>query len=692
MQEISPIYLISLVSFPTFMIIEEISVMRFVTRRRLISVVISAFMIVLTIAGLGITHLTAHAASLPGFNNKGISDDSNRAAANYDTFGNSYSNNALIGAGFKSGTFINVHGLIFQWPIVADGRGDNWITAGHVVPVVGNSSTLAFLGSATSGPSSGTAIITYTNGSTQTFTLTFSDWTLNGGKSQMSPADAVAAMMSYRNRKSAGENIKTYLFYTSIPLQSGKTIRSVKLPTSTTRGQLHVFAVSALRTELGADWPTYDHDLASSGFNKSETTLTAANVNNLRPHWTDIGQGGISTQVIEQNGVLYWGSWNGTFHATLAAGPKGGSDLWSAPLGLTANSSCFPTIGIASTATFGTVGSTQAIFVGGGGNDAVGGGNDYLYALNANTGQVIWKTVVGTAPNDYTWSSPIIYNGSVYYGMASLFDCPLTRGRIYQINLATGAITNTFYTVASDCVAGGIWGSPTIDTATGMLFVTTGTPTTCTDTTGDYSMSLVELKASDLSYVASWQVPASQALVDTDFGSAPTLFTATINGATKSLVGVVNKNGLFYTFDRSNIAAGPLWEQRVAITGNCPECGGGSISPAVWDGSTLYVAGGITTISGKSCAGSVRALDPATGKFKWEHCTSGHVVSSLVGFPGVILDTSGKVFEALDARTGAVLFSATDAASNSLYYSPPSVANGQVYVPNFDGSLVAFGL
>ncbi len=50
-----------------------------------------------------------------------------------------------------------------------------------VSPVSG-AQTLAFLGSATNSNASGTATITYTDGSTQNFTLGMSDWTLGGGK------------------------------------------------------------------------------------------------------------------------------------------------------------------------------------------------------------------------------------------------------------------------------------------------------------------------------------------------------------------------------------------------------------------------------------------------------------------------------------------------------------------------------
>ncbi|HEX4203226.1 MAG TPA: GH92 family glycosyl hydrolase, partial [Ktedonobacteraceae bacterium] len=116
------------------------------------------------------------------FNNEGISDDSDTSAANFDGQGDSYSNNALTAAGFSSGSIVRINGLNFPWPSVVKHSDDNWQVAesdhpamkvGQVIPLAETSglTTLAFLGSSTNGPSSGTATITYTDGSTQTFTL-----------------------------------------------------------------------------------------------------------------------------------------------------------------------------------------------------------------------------------------------------------------------------------------------------------------------------------------------------------------------------------------------------------------------------------------------------------------------------------------------------------------------------------------
>src|SRR5206468_3963561 len=97
--------------------------------------------------------------------------------------------------------------------------------------------------------------------------------------------------------------------------------------------------------------------------------------------------------------------------------------------------------------------------------------------------------------------------------------------------------------------------------------------------TEDFAFAVVKLRTSDLTLMSSWQVPVSQRTKDSDFGSTPTLFQATIGGTLHNLVGVTNKNGIYYTFDRSTLSSGPIWQVTIAIPGPCPECGDGSISP-----------------------------------------------------------------------------------------------------------------
>jgi outer membrane protein assembly factor BamB len=258
--------------------------------------------------------------------------------------------------------------------------------------------------------------------------------------------------------------------------------------------------------------------------------------------------------------------------------------------------------------------------------------------------------------------------------------------------MATGNIENVFSVVPDGCLGGSIWGSPSIDAKTGELYIATGNPDTCS-TTEPNATSLLKLHASDLSLVDSWQVPEDQRVIDSDFGSAPTLFTATIDGVSQNLVGVAHKNGIFYAFERDAIGNGPIWEAQIASGGSCPECGQGSISPAAWDGSMLYVAGGNTTIGGAGCAGSVRALDPATGNFLWEACIGdGPVLAPVTVVSGVVVVTAGPSIIVIDAKSGKTLFTFTDAHPDSTFYGPGTIAEGVLYAGNVDGNLYAFGL
>ncbi len=105
---------------------------------------------------------------------------------------------------------------------------------------------LAFLGSATNGDTQGTLTITYTDGTTQSATIGFSDWTLGAGAEGPAFGNRVAVTTPYRNQTSGGNQvINTYLFTTApIALTAGKTVQSVTLPSSTTGGgEIHVFSI-----------------------------------------------------------------------------------------------------------------------------------------------------------------------------------------------------------------------------------------------------------------------------------------------------------------------------------------------------------------------------------------------------------------------------------------------------------------
>lgn len=183
---------------------------------------------------------------LPGiYNNIGISDDSAPGAGHFDGGSSSYSAEALQAAGVTPGSSVTVNGVTFTWPNVPVATNDNYRAKGQTIPVssVSNATTLAFLGAGSGGDPSGTIIVNYTDGTTQTFTLGFSDWTLHGGSGQVKYGNSVAITTLYRNRSTGKQVVNTYVFYAEVAIPAGKTVKGVTLPTTVSVGWLHVFAI-----------------------------------------------------------------------------------------------------------------------------------------------------------------------------------------------------------------------------------------------------------------------------------------------------------------------------------------------------------------------------------------------------------------------------------------------------------------
>lgn len=449
--------------------------------------------------------------------------------------------------------------------------------------------------------------------------------------------------------------------------------------------RLHqTYADQATAQSLPGDWSTYMYNAGRSGYNQSETIITRSVATHLKLHWTISSGGKIFSQPIVANGMIYWGSFDGYEHAANLSGQQ----IWQQNLG--AATSCVPynPLGVVSSATVATVPingqATSVVFV--------GGGDDHLYALNAATGAIIWRTPIGNpSTNTFIWDSPLVIDNSVYIGSATTGEssgCKLIAGQFFKLDPSTGSIQNTFNSVPAGCVGGGIWSSPSYDASDDSIYFTGGTAGGCKKDV--VSIGIVKLRASDLSFVSSWQIPLDQRLThDADFAGTPTLFTATINGVQKNLVGAEDKNGVFYAFNRASLSSGPVWSVTIATAGPCPQCGNASISSAIWDGSNLYVASSSTTINGVACGGSVRSLDPANGNFIWQTCLKKTIMGPISEIPGVlavIQGGNGSSLILLNTTTGAKLF--THAGS---FYGSPSISNGVLYAGSTIGELYAFG-
>jgi len=219
-----------------------------------------------------------------------------------------------------------------------------------------------------------------------------------------------------------------------------------------------------------AESPMYLYNLAHTGFESKEKAINATTVGTLAPNWIARASETVSDETIAANGLLYWGSWDGLEHAT---NPATGKDVWTQFLGEETKADCTPPhLGVASTATVVNVhiaGKLQSVLY-------VGGGDGSYYALDANTGAIIWSKSFGSPADGYfMWSSPSFYRKGIYVGVSSIGDCPLIPGKIVKLNAESGAVEAQFETTPPGCPGAGPWTSPTIDKKTGTLYMNTGT-------------------------------------------------------------------------------------------------------------------------------------------------------------------------------------------------------------------------
>jgi hypothetical protein len=181
---------------------------------------------------------------LAAYDNTGVSDDSgDHDEADYDGGGWSYSRQALAAAGLAPGERGSVAGLSFTWPASPAGRPDNATGAGQTIRLDEPARELAFVGSAVNGGRRAEATVTYTDGSTGSAELAFSDWTLGGGGGSVQYGNTVVARTAYRNAAGAGRDpVATYVFATR-PFRApdGRSVRSVTLPRNS---DLRVFTLA----------------------------------------------------------------------------------------------------------------------------------------------------------------------------------------------------------------------------------------------------------------------------------------------------------------------------------------------------------------------------------------------------------------------------------------------------------------
>ena len=350
-----------------------------------------------------------------------------------------------------------------------------------------------------------------------------------------------------------------------------------------------------------------------------------------------------------------------------------------------------------------------------------------VYAVNAETGALLWKVRADPHPLAVVTGSPTLHDGRLYVPLSSReeaaggslhYPCCTFRGSILALDAATGrqiwkthaipdpparSRVNASGTQLWTGAGAAIWHAPTIDPRAGALYVATGDAYTepahpNTDAVMGLDLQTGRIRWSVQDYENdAWLVACAQDRTencpkdlgpDYDFGSSPIL-QALPDGRRVLLAG--NKSGQVFAHDPDRNGA-LLWKASlVEKIGEAEILFGGAA-----DGRSAYFA---------LDNGTVAALDPATGERRWfipppaPGAVEGRppgprrgVTAALTAVPGAVFvagqdgvvrahaSDTGQAIWSVDTRRDFVTVNGVPATGGSMGAPGPTVAGGMLLV------------
>ena len=416
-------------------------------------------------------------------------------------------------------------------------------------------------------------------------------------------------------------------------------------------------------------------DHANSRAATDETAVGPDNVGALQPTWTLDNVSGVTSTPIVADGVVYLGDWTGHVRALDAAT---GGELWAADL---------ETPRVQASVAL----DQERVFA--------GAFDPRIVALDRETGDVLWETVVHDHATASIFGSPIHVDGLVIVGIGGFenmggTESPSFRGAIVALDATTGEELWRYWTTQGDDTEGAgvsVWSTPAVDLDRGHIYFGTGQH--YAPPTSDRSDSLIALDLATGKEVwvhqftagDVWALADPDSGLDADVGAPPNLFPV---GDTDA-VGAGDKAGVYKALDRDT--GEELWSTKLTEGGLQ---GGVMASAAVHDGS-VYV-----TSNKASTTAELFALDQHSGDIRWQTDVEGHVVGPVTVANGVVYvaDNSGRI-SGFDAAEGERLWSHQTAAQAA---GGIAVVDGTVYAgygwwlldapEEPEGGLIAFRL
>lgn len=475
-------------------------------------------------------------------------------------------------------------------------------------------------------------------------------------------------------------------------------------------------AAAAPGSPDGSQWSLAGGDVSNTRNQATETKIGTGNVGQLAVKWsfqTSAGSGVWATPTVA-NGVVYAPDSGGHLYAIDAAT---GRQLWDDFLPSLSPQLPPDTFARTSPAVFGD----ELILGDQHPTASTDGTGAHVLAVNRRNGKLLWITTIDPHIAAMVTSSPVVFNNHVYVGVSSAeetlatlpgYVCCTFRGSIVSLDARTGSMLWRTFTVPDnggrpDAYSGNaVWGSnPVVDVKRGLLYIGTGnnytvpagvceTPdqTGCTQPAADDLVDSVlglDLGTGAVRWVDRmanadvFTIANANLGPDVDFGSAPNLFTTTIDGKRRDVLGIGQKSGVYWALDPATGKV--LWGTQVGPSGSL----GGIEWGSATDGTRIYVAiannrhtpyvlQGSGPFAGQTAtAGSWSAIDAATGKILWQVPDPQGALDL-----GFVSSANGVVYAGSDARTGNTMY-AFDAATGQILWtfaSGGSVASGAAIV------------
>jgi polyvinyl alcohol dehydrogenase (cytochrome) len=412
-------------------------------------------------------------------------------------------------------------------------------------------------------------------------------------------------------------------------------------------------AASCAADHPGGDWPSYGHDLSNTRSQPLETTITGGAAATLAPVWTHAAALDGDAGVFSNTPVVAHGCVF-TFSSSgwaYALNADTGELVWRTQVGSSGEASLAVAEGKV------VVHSGSAIF-----------GSPGVVALDQATGSVLWSTVLTTGPGSGVTSSPVVFDGMVFSGVLEGLEFTadnrkITNGSFVITDLDTGEVLVKTHVIPDEDFAAGssggnIWATAVVDTAAHFAYV---------GTAASYSRE---------------EHPRTNAILKIEVDRSSDTFGQIVDFYSGVRDYYLNANGdlpCVALAEGTNFAEG---------LGRCfrgdHDFGGSPV---------LYTDGQGRTIVGEAQGSGVfHAVDTATMEPVWTALVAGpgaaRVSTAMDGDALYSAEIGEGTLYSLVRETGDYRWMRP--AADGFHYNPPAVANGVVYMSTGTGMLLAF--